>query len=232
MSHQVWTASCIDSQDRFDVFVECVKSVYKLKLPHYISICNVKSFEEDLANLCREYDNIVLYIQDSILSQFEQLLYISRECKSNLPIIFLDDDDIITHIPKYFHPIGLEYVNYILVDFNSEIYTSFIPYEPLSNSADLLFEYEKTPRMFDFSGICCTVKNFKDFISFLKNNQSEFENFKLNICDILFCAYLKDILKDKDELPYIFKRTWNPFIKRISWSNNQNSKKLVRDFVI
>ena len=183
---QVWTASHIDVPERWESLKECVNSVRKFNLPHYISI----SFEPGLSfNIIEITDkNLNVLIQPTKISQMEHIRILDTHVPHSDYIMFMDDDDVLDSLPEVRTQIGHQYHTSKL-NYFGEMNTLYEPYDAQMDC-------------FDFSGTICTRAYLEEFWEALDRYPVK------RTGDLLLMAMLdKKYLHEK---PYVFRRFWNP----------------------
>lgn len=110
---QVWTGSHIGMKQRWDVLKECLESVAKLDLPHYLSISwDIEPLPEWFQHRKTLFPRATFWHAPQRLSQCQHFHALYQHVpRSTPPIIILDDDDILTRLPlEQTYPVtGMQY---------------------------------------------------------------------------------------------------------------------------
>ena len=184
MSVTVWTASHIDVPDRWFTLKECVESVAKLNLPHFVSLSSSIDLPDEIKSPL-----LTVIRHDEEKSQFGHLRFLDGTFSGseNDYILFMDDDDVLIELPKEITTRrSVQYIahgNYI----NTRQCQDFMPYR----EGDMLSN--------DFSGTITTVKYFRNVPPCPANI----------LPDIFFMVSIGNSFPD--DHPYVFRRFWNPF---------------------
>lgn len=222
-SYAVWTASHMADPRRKRTVRELAQSVHDLGIPHYVSVSGTHKGEWE--ELEAKFPNLHVSTADRTKTQFEHLYEIYRDTRlgemfrrQKPPdyVIFMDDDDVLLHLPPLGNWVGLQYA-YENGDIGHEPYTMFEQFANLQDKS-------KVRKRFDFSG---TVVAWCTMRSLFKTWNPESRTFKgagslsPPLMDLYVCASISSMNYPEvvssmfsTHEPWVYRRVWNPFVPR------------------
>lgn len=188
-----------------------------------ISFFNLESlykYQKYIDILINKYkDKIFIYTHIYKMTQFEQLLFLSDFLYSNKyidpidKILFIDDDDLLLHLPDI-HSNNIIPGWQYLSPFVETDFTKFFIKKEIINMAPC---WDNWRIVNDFSGYICSFQDLLDFFithHFNFTTTDPVEKFLLNLIDTQFMNFLDKKLEGPQSIlgrrkPFIFHRIWS-----------------------